>query len=126
MKSPAQIYQLTATQTASQASLVLMLYRGAIRFVRQAAQALERNDFPTAHTHLVRAQSVVLGLRVALRRDAGPIAQSLDSLYDYFGRRLVEANVAKDREAALEVAVMLESLLEAWETALNQPGTRRR
>ena len=119
MKNPAEIYRRTATETSSPGNLVVMLYRGAIRFIRQAAEAIERKDIPKAHTHLIRAQSIVLELRSALSQDVGPIAQGLDSVYDYCLRRLMDANVAKDRKAALEVATLLESLLEAWESALS-------
>lgn len=122
---PGEAYRRGAVESAPSATLVLMLYRGAIRFIRQAAEAIERQDVETAHACLMRAQSIVLTLRSGLRPEMGPMAQNLDSVYDYFLRRLMEANVAKDRAAALEVAALLESLLDAWEDVVRSPAPPR-
>ena len=121
MRNPVDAYRRTSIETSSPANLVVMLYRGSIRFLRQAIDAIDQKDIEASHQHLVRAQSIVFELRSALRLDVGPIGESLDALYDYFLRRLTEANVNKDRQAASEVMEMLESLLDAWETALKSP-----
>jgi flagellar protein FliS len=103
-----------------------MLYRGAIQLSRLAAAAIERKDIAAAHEHLVRAQSIILTLRSGLRREMGPVTQSLDSVYEYLLRRLVEANVAKDGAAALEVASLLQGLLDSWREVLDNSTASKR
>ncbi len=116
--NPYQAYRQTAVATASPAHLVLMLYRAAIRFARQAALALERGELENGHVNLLRAQAIIAELRSTLDLSAGQMAANLDALYDYFLRRLAEANVRKAAAPAVEVAGMMEQLLSAWETAV--------
>lgn len=122
MRNPIDAYRQTSIQTSSPATLVVMLYRGGIRFLRQAVDGIDRKDIEASHQALIRAQNIIFELRAALRPEVGPVARSLDALYDYFLRRLTEANVNKDRQPALEVIEMMEQLLDAWETALKNPG----
>lgn len=118
MKTQVKLYQQTATETSPPARLVAMLCRGAIRSIRRAAEAIERNDIETAHICLIRAQSLMQELRSGLPRGNNPIIRRFHTLSDYFQRRLVQANAAKDKEAALEVVSLLESLLDPIEDAL--------
>jgi flagellar protein FliS len=93
-----------------------MLYQGAVRFIRQGVDALERNDPKAAHESLVRAQDIVVELLGSLNREAGgQIANQLASIYDYCFRRLVTANVKKDPAPAREVVVILRDLGTAWQ-----------
>ncbi|MBI4213666.1 MAG: flagellar export chaperone FliS [Chloroflexi bacterium] len=119
---PATAYRRASVQTSSPAQLIVLLYRRAVQSTREGARALQLHDREEAHRGLVHAQAIVAELRSALRMDAGPVAETLDGLYDFFQRQLLQANLTKDPVMASEVADMLESLLQAWETALAGPG----
>lgn len=121
----AALYRRTAAETAPPSQLVLMAYRRAVASARRGAAALDRGETAPAHAELVRAQGIVAELQAGLINDEGPLSASLTPLYDYYHRRLVEANVSKDPAPAREVADLMESLLEAWETAL-RPRSRYR
>src|SRR5215216_2177040 len=99
-----QVYRQTQAQTADRGELVVMLYRGAVRFVTSAIQAIETSDVRKAHNNLLRAQAIVCELveTVDLER-GGEIAVRLLAIYEYLNRRLVEANLRKDAEPAREV-----------------------
>ena len=118
MVNPAAVYRRMAVETSSPGQLIVMLYRGAIRSTRQAIDAIEERRLETANNEFLRAEAIVRELRDSLRADAGPIAESLDALYGYFERQLIQANMRKDPAPAAEVAGMLESLLQAWEGAM--------
>ena len=123
-----QQYQRVQTETASPGDLVVMLYRGALRFGAKAELALEQHDFEASHTALVRAQEIVLELMFSLDLNAGQIAQNLRDLYDYMYQRLIDANCKKDVTGVKEVNGMLRELLPAWESAvaeLTSRGTAR-
>ena len=114
--NPYQQYRATKVETAGSVDLVVMLYQGAVRFIRLGIEALERDDAKTAHTNLVRAQDIVVELLGSLNREAGgQIAVQLASVYDYCFRRLVAANVKKDPEPAREVVRILRDLGPAWQ-----------
>lgn len=123
----ANAYKKARVVTANQAQLVVQLYEGMVFFVGHAIGALDEGNLETAHTSLKRAQEIVVTLRGTLRRDVGPVAQNLDALYDYFYRRLVEANVGKDPSPAREVLDYARQLLQTWQfVAINAtPGANK-
>src|SRR5687767_12237020 len=116
LPNPYQQYRATKVETAGSVDLVVMLYQGAVRFIRLGIEAMERDDPKTAHTNLVRAQDIIVELLGSLNREAGgQIADQLASVYDYCFRRLVLANVKKDPEPAREVIRILRELGTAWQ-----------
>lgn len=116
LPNPYQQYRATRVETAGSVDLVVMLYQGAVKFIRLAIEALERDDAKAAHTNLVRAQDIVVELLGSLNRDAGgQIATQLAGVYDYCFRRLIQANVKKDPAPAQEVVVILRDLGKAWQ-----------
>src|SRR5437764_841294 len=52
-----QAYRQTQAETAAPGELVVMLYRGAARFVGTAVDAIEAEKVPAAHNSLVRAHA---------------------------------------------------------------------
>ena len=116
-----QVYRQTQTHTAAPGELVLMLYRGAIRFLGAAIEAIEAQNVAEAHDKIVRAQDIVANLLETLDVErGGDVARNLSALYDFMLRRLIEANVRKDATAAREVQTLLRELLPAWEAAVRQ------
>jgi flagellar protein FliS len=114
--NPYQQYRATRVETAGSVDLVVMLYQGAVKFIRLGVDAMERGDGKAAHANLVRAQDIVVELLGSLNREAGgQIATQLASIYDYCFRRLVMANVKKDPEPAREVQGILKDLGTAWQ-----------
>ena len=118
-----QMYRQTQAQTAPPGELVLMLYRGAVRFVAAGLAGIEARDIQSAHTNLVKAQAVITHLRDTLDVErGGQVAAGLAQLYEYLNRRLMEANIKKDPTPAREVEGHLRELLGAWEQAVRSMG----
>jgi flagellar secretion chaperone FliS len=118
-----QVYRQTQTQTAAPGELVLMLYRGALRFVTSAIDAIENKDIAAAHNGLVKAQAIIAELNETLDLErGGEVATNLRRIYQYMYRRLVEANVRKDVQPAREIQGLLREMLPAWEAAVKQVG----
>jgi flagellar protein FliS len=114
--NPYQQYRATKVETAGSVDLVVMLYQGAVKFIRLGIAAIEQNDPQAAHTNLVRAQDIVVELLGSLNHEAGgQVAAQLASVYDYCFRRLVTANVKKDPAPAREVVGILRDLGTAWQ-----------
>lgn len=111
-----QKYQQTQLNTASPGQLLLMLYDGAIRFVKVGISAISNHEYEKANIHLCKAQAIIHELTAALNHDY-PIAKNLTSVYEYMIYRLINANVQKNTEFAQEVLSYLEELREAWEIA---------
>ncbi|MDI3256913.1 MAG: flagellar export chaperone FliS [Kyrpidia sp.] len=106
-------YRSAAVQTATPDRLLLMLYDGLIQFLEGARAALGDGKFADAHRQLLRSQDILRELMVTLNMEY-EISRSLMALYEYYHRRLVEANVAKRSEPVDEVLGQVRELREAW------------
>jgi flagellar protein FliS len=124
-KNPWQSYRKVATQTATPGQLVLMLYEGGIRFSEQALTGFQSADpvgfNQTIHNNLQRAQAIILELNSALdMRRGGEVAANLRRLYNYLYRRLLQANIRKERQPIEEVIERLKVLRDSWAEMLKQ------
>ena len=110
-------YSNNKVLTASPAELVLMLYDGSIKFCNIAVVAIDAKDIPKAHTNIVKAQKIIDHLRITLDMSY-PVAQDFDNIYAYVAKRLVEANVSKDKEILEEVCTHLRSVRDTWKEVM--------
>lgn len=117
---PCSQYRNNQVFTSSPLELVVMLYDGALRFVRRAAAAMEGQKYEEAHFNVDRAQQIVTELAASLDFDQRELSKSLYSLYEYIHLRLMEADLGKKGEPLSEVERMLISLRESWAGAGRQ------
>ena len=102
---------------ASPAELTLMLYEGAIKFCNMAIIGIEHNDIEKAHTNIKKASKIIQYLRETLDMKY-PVAQNFENVYVYLDRRLVEANIKKDKEILEEVCEHLRSVRDTWKEVM--------
>lgn len=105
--------------TASPEELVMMLYNGIIRFVNEAKQAIDDKNIERAHNSITRAQDIVLELMSTLDMKYD-ISKNLYSIYDYISRRLIKANLKKDKVALDEVESLISDLKDTWGKAMDK------
>lgn len=103
--------------TASPQELTLMLYDGALKFCRQAMLAIDEGKIKEAHEYIVRVEDIIEEFQATLDKKY-EISSSLDLLYDYIYRRLVEANVQKDKAILEEVYGLIKELRDTWKEAM--------
>lgn len=112
-------YQNTQVATASREQILIMLYDGAIRFVRQALLALETGDRARKIEGIDKAIAIVSEFRNTLDHEiGGEIAANLDALYDYMLRELVKGNAHNDSKALQVVEDLLSGLRDTWKQAI--------
>jgi len=108
-------YQQTAVATQSKGRLIVMLYDGAIKFMKLAIQELEAGNFEAKGRYISRAQDIVNELNAVLDTDSGgEIAQNLRKLYLFMNRRLSQANSKRDAGMIGEVLTLMEELARGW------------
>ena len=110
-------YNTNKIMMASPQELTLMLYDGAIKFCNMAISAVEAKDVPKAHNSIVRVEKIIDYLRQTLDMSY-PVAQDFDNIYSYLSRRLVEANVRKDKDILDEINGHLHSVRDTWKEAM--------
>lgn len=110
-------YNNSKILTASPAELTLMLYEGAIKFCNIAEVAIEQNDVEKAHNNIIKVQRIVDYLRQTLEMKYA-VAQDFENIYVYLSRRLLEANLKKDKEILEEVNTHLRSVRDTWKEVM--------
>jgi flagellar protein FliS len=109
-----QAYRASSVMTASPAQLVVMLYDGAGRFLRQAEIAAEEGAWSHAFDRIEKAEAIVDELLVTLDNEAGEIADRLQGIYVFCKRLLIEARLERDAERIRRTAKLLGDLRDAW------------
>lgn len=117
LQNAAQTYQTNQVTTATPADLTLMLYNGAIKFIRQAKQSIEENDLGKAHEASMKVQNILYELMSTLNQDYA-ISQEFYKLYDYMLKRMIEANTRKDLEILSEVEDFFIQFRDTWKEAM--------
>ena len=117
--NPYAQYNQSKILTASPGELTLMLYEGAIKFGNIAIAAIEQNDMEKAHNNIIRVQKIIDEFRVTLNHKY-PVAEHFENVYRYLARRLVEANVTKDKEIMEEVVIHLRSMRDNWKEVMKK------
>ena len=110
-------YLVEKVNTASPVELIGMLYDAGVVAMQAGQAAADAGQVPDAHRHLVRAQNIVAELRCSLNLAAGEIAHNLDRLYEFLGRRLVDANLKKDPAIVGDCLRVFTPLRDGWREA---------
>lgn len=110
-------YLRSKVMTATPAELTLMLYEGAIKFVNKAIMSIEKDDVMGAHNNLMKTQRIIEELRASLDHKY-PVAKEFDTVYEYILRRLVEANIKKDKDILEEVLEHLRTMRDTWKEVM--------
>lgn len=117
MQNAADHYLAERVMTASPAELTAMLYDACCANIRGAITRLEAGIALEVSPKLLKAQDILLELRCTLNKDAGPLAEQLDSLYSWSYGRLLDASVKRDVKAAREALDVVDGLRSAWRQA---------
>lgn len=105
----------SAVLDASPHQLVLLMLTGARERVRLAGACIDRGDIVRKAKAISEASAIIAGLSGTLDMKAGgEIAAGLQALYDYFQRKLVEANAGNNAAALAEVDDLLGDIESAW------------
>jgi flagellar protein FliS len=122
-KSALSTYRETRIKTASQGQLIIMLYDEAIKQLDRGLDLLGKNNAekkdPGRIEHIGKAilktQEIITELIVSLDfEQGGDIARNLFSLYTWFNKELLEANIRQDIRRLTVIRNMVNELRGAW------------
>ncbi len=109
-------YLTNAVTTQQRGKLIVMLYDGAIRFLKIAEEKLQEGDYALKGVYIGKAQDIVAELNNCLNVDAAPdMANDLRAIYNFIYRTLNEANIERSAEKIDSCVGILDELREAWE-----------
>jgi flagellar protein FliS len=108
-------YKQNAVLTATPGRLIVMLYDGAIRFLRKAIDEIEAKRWTEKGQSINKALDILNELKLSLHAEAdSEIAQNLLQLYEFMIRHLHRANIQRDPQRLREVIQLLEELNAGW------------
>jgi flagellar protein FliS len=114
-----QAYRENQITTTDPATVLLMLYQGAIDSLSQAQASLRAGDMAGKGKHILRANDIINQFIVSLDHElGGEIADNLEALYRYMLDEILRANVQNLAEPLAQVAALLTTLKSGWEEAI--------
>ena len=125
-------YKETRVKTASQGQLIIMLYEEAVKNLDRGLELLAMNvgekknpgNIENISKSILKAQEIVTELTVSLDfEQGGEIAKNLFSLYIWFNKELIEANITHDIHRVTTVRNQLNELRSAWTEVAAKTGS---
>ncbi len=113
-------YKKQSITTMTPMEIVVKLYSETERQLNRAIYFIEQKDFENANHALVKSQDIINALRSVLDMDI-PMSKNLDSLYDYFNREILAANMKKDTEIIKTILPMIGELKDAFTQVAAMP-----
>ena len=114
-------YGAVKVTTANPGQILVMLYDGLLRFLREAQSAFAAKERARAGERISRSLAILEQLLAGLNPEHEPeLCERLQSLYLFCIQRLVRANVEQSPEMVGEVIRVLTPLRDAWSTAVTQ------
>lgn len=114
-----QQYQNNSIMTATPAELTRMLYNGAIKFVNQGIESIEKKDLASAHTYIIKAQCIMEELRATLDVKY-EIGQQMDKLYVFIIDLLIQGNIKKDMNVLNQANDFIREFRDVWQQIMKQ------
>jgi len=122
-KNVSSTYKETTIKTAGQGQLIVMLYDEAVKQLTKAVELMELNNtdkkdpgrIEQISKSVMKTEEILTELMVSLDfEQGGEISKNLFSLYTWFNRELLEANINKDIKRMTIVRNMLSDLRNTW------------
>jgi len=110
-------YKENSIFTASPEELTLMLYNGLVKFIMRGIDSIEKKQIEEANRNIIKAQNIVSEFMNTLDMSY-EISSGLYAIYDYMLRRLIDANISKNKEILEEVLSFAKVLRDTWEQAM--------
>lgn len=108
-------YKEVAITTQGRGRLVVMLYDGAIKFLKLALNEFDTGNVEARWNYIKRALDIIDELNAVLNMEAGgEVAVNLRKLYMFMIRHLDTANAKKDPQMVNDVISLLEELNQGW------------
>ena len=117
LKQYRQLGLETQINNATPHRLIQLLMDGALERLNGAKAAMERGDAATKGVLIGKAMGIISGLRSSLNMsvEGTDLPERLDSLYDYMGRRMLEASTFNNTEMVAEVIDLLKTIKSGWD-----------
>ena len=114
-------YRKTSVTTASKEQVLIMLYEGAIKYLKKASECCHKNDLNGKGIAVGKAHDIVNELSNTLDfQVGGEIAKNLERLYAFITDQIIQGNLENNAQRFDHACKLMENLLEGWKGAVAQ------
>ncbi len=113
MTNPYSQYKKQSVTTMTPVEVVIKLYSEIERQLAIGISNVEQKDYAKSNAAFIKAEDCIDALREALDMSV-PISQNLESLYVFFYKEIVKANVSKDCTEVKKIIPMFGELRDAF------------
>lgn len=113
LKNPYQNYKQQSVMTMTPGEMLTMLYDEIVKQLNTGKIAIRNKDLAATNQALQKAQRILSHLIKTLD-DSYPVSQNLSSLYDYFKKQIIQANIKKDVSPLDEIIPMIIDLRDTY------------
>jgi flagellar secretion chaperone FliS len=112
-------YKQTQVTSASKEKILLMMYEGAIKYVKKAVIACEVKNIAERGYNIGKAYDIIMELNNTLNFEVGgEIAKNLEQLYIFMCEQLTKSNATGDAAPLHTTLKLLNTLHEGWNQAI--------
>ena len=119
-------YRRTQVMGMSQSQLVVMLYQGAIRYLREAVDQVRAGRFDLSWQKFDQARRIVVHLYGTLDPAGGELTTKLSALYAFVIDQITIANARREHASAENCIQILSNLKEGWEQLVAEEANSAR
>lgn len=94
--------------------VIIKLYDESEKHLNRAINFIENKEYDNTHKALDMAAELINALRSVLNMEAGEISQNLDSLYEFFYKQIIQADMKKDKTIIEEILPQISELKDAF------------
>jgi flagellar secretion chaperone FliS len=121
--NPLAAYGKVANAETNPLQQIIMLYEGAIKFLRLAAADIVVGDVAAKAEHTTRALDIINYLQSVLDFErGGDVAPALDLFYTSLMLQILKASATLDGNLMEQAAEMLQPVREAWAAQAPAPA----
>jgi flagellar protein FliS len=113
-------YKKQSITTLTPMEVVVKLYDECERQLNRAVHFIEKKNYADTNSALMKAVDIVSALRSVLDLDL-EMGKNLDSLYEFFTREIIAANLKKDADKLNELIPMIGELKDAFSQISKMP-----
>jgi flagellar protein FliS len=112
--NPYTVYKKQSVSTMTPIEVIIKIYDECERQLHRSVHFIENKEYAQAHNALDTSGELINALRSVLNMQAGEISKNLDSLYEFFYRQIIQADMKKDVEIIQEILPQICDLKDAF------------
>lgn len=118
-------YKKQSITTMTPMEIVVKLYAETVKQLNRAIIFIDKKDYEDANKALIKSQDCINALRSSLDMKI-EMSKDLDSLYDYFNRQILTANMKKDTALIKTLIPQIDELRDAFSQISTMPREQLR